>query len=198
MADKKSTTKSAVDEAAVETSMAADADTVEKGKDEDKEVVKTIKEKKKEIKPEPLVDSDEIAVVSLIPNVSYKDSKTGDTYKWDKVGHVEDMTFETLKNMWKNHKGYFRNMWLKPNDDRVINKFGLIKTFEKYEFLMDEKNYTKKNIDSICESISNTPNGLKIAICNKIKDLVINEKVTDVNVIKKLEKHLNLDLIDFL
>lgn len=159
---------------------------------------KNEKIEKKSIKVEPLEDSDEIEVVSLVPNVSYKDSKTGDMYEWDNVGHPEDMTFETLKNLWRNNKGYFRNMWLKPNDDRVINKFGLTKTFEKYEYLMDASNYTKKNINAICEAISSTPNGLKFAICDKVKSLVVNGDVTDVSVIKALENRLQIDLIEFL
>lgn len=157
----------------------------------------TKKNTKKTIKEE-LRDSDEIEVVSLVPNVSYKDSKTLDMYEWDKVGHVEYMTFETLKNMWRNNKGYFKNMWLKPNDDRVVNKFGLANTFEKYEYLMDASNYTRKNIKDICEAIVTTPNGLKLAICDKVKNLVIGGKLTDVHVIKELEKHLKIELIDFL
>lgn len=150
------------------------------------------------VKSKELNDYDEITVVSLIPNVSYKDSKTLDMYEWDEIGHEECMTFETLKNMWRNHKGYFKNMWLKPCDDRVINKFGLTKTFKDYEYLMDESNYTKKNIDAICQSISSTPSELKRSICNKIKDLVVKEKLTDISVIKKLEKHLHIDLIEFI
>lgn len=164
------------------------------------DTVETMNEdsKKKSVKQEPLEDSDEIAVVSIIPNVSYKDSKTGDFYEWDKIGHVEYMTFDILKNMWRNHKGYFRNMWLRPNDDRVINKFGLTKTFKDYEFLMDKTNYTRKNIDAICDAISNTPNGLKSAIYDKVKSLVIDGGITDVSVIKKLENRLKIDLIEFL
>lgn len=154
--------------------------------------------KKETIKQKPLNDFDEIEVVSLIPNVSYKDSKTGDFYEWDEVGHSEPMTFDTLKNMWRGNKGYFRNMWLKPNDDRVINKFGLTKTFEKYEFLMDKSNYTRKNIDSICETIAGAPNGLKASIYNKVKNLVIDGDITDVSVIRKLESRLKIDLIEFL
>ena len=146
----------------------------------------------------PLNDYDEIEVVSLIPNVSYKDSKTGDFYEWDEIGHKELMTFEVLKNMWRSHKGYFRNMWLKPNDNRVINKFGLTKVFEKYEFLMDKSNYTKKNIDNICDTIVNAPNGLKASLYEKVKSLVIDGDVTDVSVIRKLENRLNIDLIEFL
>ena len=153
---------------------------------------------KKTINKEPLRDDDEIEVISIIPDVSYKDSKSGDMYEWDEVDHVEDMTFETLKNMWRNNKGYFKNMWLKPCDDRVINKFGLTKTYENYAFLMDKSNYTKKNIDKVCKTISETPKAMKRAICTKIKDLVVNEEIVDASVIKKLEKHLNIDLIEFL
>ena len=119
-------------------------------------------------------------------------------YEWDLAGHVEYMSFETLKNMWRSHKGYFKNMWLKPNDDRVINKFGLTKTFEKHEYLMEPSNYTKKNIGKICDSITSTPNGLKIALCDKIKDMVVNGEVSDVSVIRALENRLNIDLIEFL
>jgi hypothetical protein len=149
-------------------------------------------------KVEPLEDSDEIEVVSLVSNVSYKDSKTLDTYEWREIGHVEYMTFETLKNMWRSHKGYFKNLWLKPNDDRVINKFSLTKTFESYEYLMDASNYTKKNIDAICKAIKSTPNGLKWSICDKVKSLVISGEISNISVIRELEKSLRIDLISFL
>lgn len=156
------------------------------------------KNTKKSVNLEPLEDSDEIKVVSLVSNVSYKDSKTLDTYEWHEIGHVEYMTFETLKNMWRNNKGYFKNLWLKPEDDRVINKFGLTKTFEKYEYLMDGSNYTKKNIGAICEAIKSTPNGLKWAICDKVKSLVISGEITDISVVRELEKRMHIDLISFL
>lgn len=184
------TTKSVVEDV-VETDTVEDVKTAEKMNEENK------KTEKKVVKEE-LKDTDDIEVVSLVPNVSYKDSKTLDMYEWDKVGHVEYMTFEVLKNMWRNNKGYFKNLWLKPNDDRVINKFGLTKTFEKYEYLMDADNYTKKNVNALCDAISNTPNGLKFAICDKIKSMVVNGEVTDASVLKALEKRLNIDLIDFL
>ena len=153
---------------------------------------------KKAIKAEPLRDDDEIEIESLVANVSYKDSKTGDMYEWDEAGHVEFMTFDTLKNMWRGDKGYFKNMWLKPNDDRVVNQFGLTKTFAKYEFLMNADNYTKKNVKAICDAIAETPNGLKFAICDKVKSMVVSGEVYDVSVIKELEKRLKIDLIEFL
>ena len=174
------------------------ADDVVKNGDAEKMNEETTKTTKKSNEVQTLNDSDEIEVVSLVPNVSYKDSKTLDMYEWQDVGHIEYMTFDTLKNLWRNNKGYFKNLWLKPMDDRVINKFGLTKTYEKYEYLMDGSNYTKKNVDAICEAIADTPNGLKLSICNKVKNLVINGEVTDVFVIKALENRLKIDLIDFL
>lgn len=153
---------------------------------------------KKSVNVKPLEDSSEIEVVSLVPNVSYKDSKTLDMYEWNEVGHTESMTFETLKNMWRNDKGYFKNLWLKPMDDRVVNKFGLTKTFEKYEYLMDGSNYTRKNVNAICDAIKTTPNGLKFSICNKVKSLVISGELVDVFVIRELEKRLKIDLLVFL
>ena len=169
-----------------------DVDTVEEMNE------KATKTTKKTVKVEPLEDSDEIEVISLVPNVSYKDRKTLDMYEWREAGHSEYMTFDTLKNLWRNNKGYFKNLWLKPMDDRVINKFGLTKTFENYEYLMDGSNYTKKNIKSICDAIKGTPNGLKFAICNKVKNLVISGEVADVFVIRELENRLHISLIEFL
>lgn len=147
-----------------------------------------------ELLTEPLKDSDEIDVVSTIPNVSYKDNRTNDMYEWQEVGHIESMTFETLKNMWRNNKGYFRNMWLKPLDKRVIKQFGLTSTFEKYEYLMDESSYVRARISEICKVISSAPNGMKFSICNRIKALVYDGKITDIAVIKALGKELGLEL----
>ena len=83
---KTSTTKAVVEET---TTNKVDMDTMAKEMNEENK-----KNTKKSINVEPLEDSDEIEVVSLIPNVSYKDSKTFDMYKWDEIGHVEYMTVE--------------------------------------------------------------------------------------------------------
>lgn len=193
------TSKSVVDETATVDTAVADNQMAE---NTTKKVTKKTAAKKatvtKTVEVEPLDDSDEIEVVSLIPNVSYKDKKTEDFYEWDEVGHSEYLSYETLKNMWRNHKGYFRKMWLKPMDDRVIQKFGLTKMYEEYEFLIDESNYTKANINKICSKISSAPNAMKHSFVTKIKDMVISGEVSDVSVIRAIENHLHIDLISLL
>lgn len=152
--------------------------------------VKNVIEKEK-----PLDKEDVIEVVSLIPNVSYKDKKYGDIYRWEKVGEVVEMTFDVLNYMHQNHKTYFKSMWIKPLDNRVVKKFGLEPTYRDYDFLMEASNYTKKNVSEICDSIRKTPQSLKFAICNKIKSLVSSGEVTDAYVLREIEKSLNIDLI---
>lgn len=145
-----------------------------------------------------LSDSDMIEVESLIPNVVYEDSRTGNYYEWSEIGHCEDMTFDEVKNMHRKYKTYFNDMWLKPLDERVIKKLGLSRTYDKYNFLVDESNYTNDNIDEVLDGLSSAPAGLKIAIVNRIKDMVADGTVSDIKVVRKLEKRLDIDLISFL
>lgn len=145
-----------------------------------------------------LSDSDMIEVESLIPNVVYEDSRTGNYYEWSEIGHCEDMAFDEIKNMHRKHKTYFTDMWLKPLDERVIKKLGLSRTYDKYDFLVDESNYTNDHIDEVLDGISSAPTSLKIAIVNRIKDMVADGTVSDIKVVRKLEKRLDIDLISFL
>lgn len=115
-------TERAADSATAEGSAVAVDNAASKNIDEEiKEEEKTTKgrgakQKQEEKAEEPLNDSDEIEVVSLIPNVSYLDTNTSDFYEWERVGDVEIMTFESIKGMWRKYKSYFKDMWLKPND----------------------------------------------------------------------------------
>lgn len=188
-----STAKSAVAKTTVEDSAVVDTSSAV----ENIESVEVEQEKEqKPARAATLSKDDEIDVISLIPNVSYKDSHTGDIYNWDEVGQIELLTFDIIQRMWQQSKTYFKGMWLKPLDERVVKKLGLKDAYEKYDFLMDEANYTKDNIDEICDCIANTPSTLKFSLCNKVKSLVSSGKVTDIGVIRAMERNLKIDLLD--
>lgn len=145
---------------------------------------------------EPLKDSDEIEVVALIPNVSYRDPATADYYEWENVGDVEYMTVDALTRMRRNFRAYFEDMCIKPNDERVIKKFNLNRFYDKYDVFMDASSYTKKNIvDTLNEFSAIRSNSMKLSIVNKIKDMVASGDISDVNVIRTIEKRLDIDLI---
>ena len=183
------TTSATVDE----TMVAENSQNVVVDNVENEEVVKIKKATVKVV--EPLEDTDEIEVVALIPNISYKDNKTLDFYEWKNIGDIEEIPFEVLKNMYRNHRGYFRNLWLKPLDDRVIDKFKLRKLYESHEKLINIDNYTIDNIFDICEEIHKLPNSSKLSLLSLIRNSVDEGKIQDIRIIKQLESSLNISLI---
>lgn len=149
-----------------------------------------------DMKEELLKDSDEIEVMALIPNVSYRDTSTSDFYEWENVGDVEYMTVDALTRMRRNHRGYFEDMCLKPNDERVIKKFGLGRFYENHDIFMDASNYTKDKIaDTLNKFSTIRSNSMKLSIVNKIKDMVESGEISNVGVIRTIEKRLDIDLI---
>ena len=146
-----------------------------------------------------LDDKEEIEVVALIPNVSYYDKATGDRYEWENAGDVEYMTVEAVQRMRRNSRGYFEDMCIKPNDERVIKKFGMERYYEQHDYLMDASNYTKGNITNVLDKFSSLrSNSLKSSIVNKIKDMIANGELSDAVVIRAIEKRLDIDLISLL
>ena len=146
-----------------------------------------------------LDDKEEIEVVALIPNVSYYDKATGDRYEWENAGDVEYMTVEAIQRMRRNSRGYFEDMCVKPNDERVIKKFGMERYYEQHDYLMDASNYTKDNITNVLDRFSSLrSNSLKSSIVNKIKDMIANGELSDAVVIRAIEKRLDIDLISLL
>lgn len=187
----KSTVKVAEDIAGVDTS--APAVSVA---EVDENIAKKNVNAKKKIE---LNNDDEVEVVALIPNVSYYDKATGDRYEWDNAGDVEYMTVDALQRMRRNSRGYFEDMYLKPNDERVIEKFGMQRYYDNHDYLMDSSNYTKENIEHIFDEFSKIrSNSLKSSIVNKIKDMVSTGELSDVSVIRAIEKRFDIDLISLL
>ena len=187
------------------TTTSATVDNIDTVAEISKDVVVEKDEKKKEVKTnkkvnkEPLQDDDDIEVQSMIPNVSYFDSKNQDYYEWKQVGDIEIMTFEALKNMWKNSRGYFKKLWLRPLDERVVAKFnGLSKLYENYDELMDVSSYTRDNISSIAQRILDMPRGTSNSVITLIIDSVDSGKLNDIKILKELEKTLGLDLISLI
>lgn len=163
---------------------------------DEKAAASVVDEAAVDMKEEPLKDSDEIEVMALIPNVSYRDTSTSDFYEWENVGDVEYMTVDALTRMRRNHRGYFEDMCLKPNDERVIKKFGLGRFYENHDIFMDASNYTKDKIaDTLNKFSTIRSNSMKLSIVNKIKDMVASGEISDVSVLRTIEKRLDIDLI---
>lgn len=147
---------------------------------------------------EPLTDDTEIDVVAIVSGVSYYDRINDERYEWDNVGDIEVMTYKAIKVMWRHYKSYFKELKLKPNDERVIKTLGLTNTYKSYDNLLKVNNYTKDNINSVIEEIKGVPNGTKSSIYQKIRLWVNQGELTNVYVIRAIENGLGLDLFDLI
>lgn len=179
---RKSVAETAVETTAVEESTAAVSEAVNMKKEETK-------------KMEALKDTDEIVVEAQIPHVSYRDNHTHDYYEWEKAGDTHEMTFEVLKRMHREAPRYFREMALRPMDERVVEKFGLKNLYAQYDYLYDAKSYTRDNMTKICADIGKLTNGAKLKLCDKLKDMVREGDLRDIAVVRRLEKYFDIDLI---
>lgn len=144
---------------------------------------------------ELLSDGEEIPVESIIPNVSYKDKRTGNVYEWEDSGHVEYMTVEEIGNLWRASKGYFKNLWLYPKDQRILKKYRLEKTYSDFEFLISSPSYIQDNIEEIRCYLRKASVQLKFTILGRIKSFIANGDLTDIVVIRELEKEFGTQLI---
>jgi len=163
---------------------------------ENNDVKKTTKKTKQVNSTKPaLKDNDIIECISQIPNLSYKDNKTGDMYRWDNVGDVEEISFGVLKDIYRNHNSYIKNLYFIFSDERVIKHFRMERIYEKYLGLLSKDVYTRDNINTIQENIKALPKGIINTILNKVKSLVTNGEISDIQVIRSLEKIFDIDLI---
>lgn len=172
---------------------AKDLEVETKNETKEKEV-----EKKEEVIVEPLTNNTEIEVKALRGGVSYYDKATGDRYVWEHEGDVEIMTFETLKNMHRTYRSYFTNLLIKPLDERVFDALKLRSIYEKYEYVFNIANYTKDEIENTIEQIKTIPTELKFTIFARITNWVTDGEISDIKVIKALERKFGLDLVELI
>lgn len=141
-------------------------------------------------------DSDSFEVVSCVPNVYYTCPKTLDSFIWADVGDVEILTFAQLKLMRNAHIGYFSKGILAIRDENAMTKLGL----DKYL----KPKFAKKDYRVICgHDFSDAKDKI---LCmsdadkeqyreNIVRD-VKNGKISNVKIIRLLEKEFDLELLD--
>lgn len=144
----------------------------------------------KELQPDDIIE-----IEAIVPNVEYYNSKSGNRYSWSETGQVEQMPYEDFLDIWRNHRGYINDLVLRPKDKRVIEKYNLKKVYDNYDFILNSKNYTVSNLNKIFEILDKSANSVKINVLSKIKSMVADNEVTNINVVKSIEKHYDTVLV---
>ena len=129
--------------------------------------------------------------------LTYKARSTNAIYRWNQIGSIEYMSVAELNEM-NNYKRAFLN---KPlvilMDERAIKKFRLQKIYENVAQVNNLKSVFErdnKTIENMVDSALKA--GMRDILISKVRQMIKNGKLTNVSIIKLLEKKLQYDLMN--
>ena len=147
---------------------------------------------------EILNDDMKITVQALVPNVYYTCTVTFETFSRLKVGDTQEMTIKQIKFMSVKHPRYFSDRWLKPLNDDVLERLKLKKYFENNLRRGDLKLLFGNDVAAVEEMLTNLNPDSKAELAQmaikSAKDGVIN----NVKIIRLIEKHLGVEIMDLI
>lgn len=125
----------------------------------------------------------------------YIDKTTGEEHSWGEFGDEVDMTVGSLQRARSSQKRFFEDNWWLFDDPEVIEflhaeqwyKNAL--SYEEFDTVFDG---TIKDIEEIVGALSV---GQKLAVSFCAKKKIKSGELSDLNLIKSLEKILNTELI---
>lgn len=144
-----------------------------------------------------LKNEDEIAVRSVtFGGLSWVSPRTNAHYRWNEIGAIEYIPFGELITMNNTARDFLFDPLVIVQDDRVVDYFRLNATYEKIACVDKlEEMFNKGDLDEIgvaLRSLVNT-NMRDIAI-SKIRTLRQESKLTNIDVIRLIEKILCFDM----
>ena len=127
--------------------------------------------------------------------LTYKSRSTNAVFRWNQIGAIQYMTVAELNEM-NNHKSGFLN---KPlvilMDERAVKKLRLTPVYENVAKLNNLKEVFSSDMATIERVVDDALRvNMRDILINKVRQMYKTKKLTDINVIRLLEKKLSFDL----
>lgn len=151
------------------------------------------------IKEEINLSLDEMIPVKSITfgGLTYKARSTNAIYRWNNIGAVEYMSVAELNEMNNYKRSYLNKPLVILLDERAIKKFRLQPVYENVAKINNLKVLFKKDMSTIERTIDNALDvNMRDILISKSRQMIKNGTLTDINVIKLLERKLQHDLSD--
>ena len=145
-----------------------------------------------------LTDDMKITVQALVPVVCYSCPVTFEHFSWLKVGDTQEMTYKQIRIMSVKHPRYFTDKWLKPLNDDVLEKLKLRKYFENNLSRGDLKLLFGNDVGAVEEMLANLNPDSKVELAPKAVKAAKDGKISNVKIIRLVEKHLGVDIMDLI
>lgn len=145
-----------------------------------------------------LTDDTKITVQALVPVVCYSCPITFETFSWIEVGDTQEMTYKQIRIMSVKHPRYFTEKWLKPLNDDVLEKLKLKKYFESNLRRGDLKLLFGNDVAAVEEMLTNLNPDSKAELAKKAVKAAKDGKINNVKIIRLVEKHLGVEIMDLI
>lgn len=129
--------------------------------------------------------------------LTYKARSTNAIYRWNQIGAIEYMTVAELNEMNNYKRAYLNKPLVILMDERAIKKFRLQKVYENVAQINNLKSLFKSDMATIEKTIDTALDAnMRDILISKVRQMIKNGTLTNINIIKLLEKKLQHDLAD--
>lgn len=129
--------------------------------------------------------------------LTYKARSTNAIYRWNNIGAIEYMSVAELNEMNNYKRSYLNKPLVVLLDERAIKKFRLQSVYENVAKINNLKHLFKQTPAVIERTIDNALDvNMRDILISKSRQMIKNGTLTDINVIKLLERKLQHDLSD--
>lgn len=129
--------------------------------------------------------------------LTYKARSTSAIYRWNQIGAIQYMSVAELNEMNNYKSSYLNKPLVILMDERAIKKFRLQHVYENVAQINNLKRLFKSDMITIDRVITTALDAnMRDILVSKSRQMIKNKTLTDINIIRFLEKKLQHDLSD--
>lgn len=127
----------------------------------------------------------------------YKSPSNNAVFIWNEIGSTQYMSIANITEMNNYNPNFLRKPLVVLLDDRAVKQFRLTPVYENVAKINDLKKLFKSDMSTIAKTIDDALRvNMRDILISKVRTLYKNKSLTDINVIRLLEKKLQFDLSD--
>ena len=147
-------------------------------------------------------DVDELPIDTVIPvksitfgGLTYKSPVTNATFRWTQIGQTQYMTIAQLNEMNNYNRDFLNKPLVILLNEKAIKQFRLTPVYENVAKINNLTSVFRSDMKTIENTIDNALRvNMRDILISKVRQMVKNKTLKDINVIRLLEKKLQFDL----
>jgi hypothetical protein len=127
-------------------------------------------------------------------SLTYISKKSGVEVNWNEPNDEEYIDVAELLTMKSSQPRFLNEPWVMIDDEEVIEYLGLKRIYDSIIDPEDIDSLLLMSPVEIQERLKKAPNGTRESVSIRARQMVENQELYDIRVIKILERELNIDL----